>query len=192
MTLRTFLCAALVGLGLTGCKSFNAGELLTPARVKAVASVASYYGAKAAIAKGHQAQVVSALAALKTLNAAQEPDLTAVLAAIEAGGITFGATAEGEFIFSAGAIVFSDFWQQTGRTALNEPLVKAFIDGVIRGATLASDHQPESAPTQRRPTTKPNTVGPGCVPAEPWPRGSAALPNDATGDLLKAAAKATR
>lgn len=162
MTLRTFLCAALVGLGLTGCKSFNAGELLTPARVKAVASVASYYGAKAAIAKGHQAQVVSALAALKTLSGSPESDITAVLAAIEAGGITFGATAEGEFILGAGAILFSDFWQPTGQTALSQPLVKAFLEGVIRGATLASE-----APATRTAA-------------------------DATGEILKAAAKATR
>lgn len=162
MTPRIFLSVALVGLALTGCKTFTPGQLVTPARVKAVASVAAYYGAKAAIAKGHQAQVTSALAALETLSAAPEPDLAAILAAIQAGGITFGATAEGEFILGAGAILFSDFWQATGQTALSKPLVQAFLDGVIRGATLASE------------ATDMNPAG------------------DATGEILKRAAKATR
>ena len=48
---------ALAAFLVVGCKTVDVETLITPKRIEAVTALGAYYGGKAAIAKGHQAEL---------------------------------------------------------------------------------------------------------------------------------------
>lgn len=129
------LMAAL--LVTTGCSTLNSpGKVLTPARVEAVASLAGYYGAKAAVQSGHTVEVQAALSVLKGLQQSTPLDLPALMQALEQGGLAWLNTQEGFFVVSTAGLFFSDAWQQV-TTTLQGELTQAFLRGLVRGTEAA-------------------------------------------------------
>lgn len=134
----SLLIAVLMLMFAPGCAIFGSGKpVVTPARVKTVATLGAYFGTKAAIAKGQQAEVERALAGLSALRAAERPDIPAIFAALDAAQLTWLSSDEGRFTATAVAVFFQDIWTPTGQVALTEPLVVAFVDGLISGAEQA-------------------------------------------------------
>jgi hypothetical protein len=127
---------ALAALLVVGCKTVDVETLITPKRIEAVTALGAYYGGKAAIGKGHQAELERALAGLRSIQASGSADLPAVVKAIGDAGITFFESPEGQL--SLGAVVtFADTWAGTAQPILDDERTRAFLAGTIRGFELA-------------------------------------------------------
>ena len=132
------LCAPLAGSLLTGCttpQNFLAAAS-TPERIEAVSALAAYAGGKAAIAKGHGAEVQAAVEALKVMQASGKADLAAVATALQAAGINQLNSPEG--VLALGAVTtFQDLWANTGQPILDDARARAVINGALRGLNMA-------------------------------------------------------
>lgn len=120
---------------LAGCATVQ--KIVTPTRIEAVTALGAYVGAKAAIAKGHRAEIEQSLAGLLAIQASGKADLPAVIAAIEQAGVAISSMDEGELIIQSGVLLFADLWAGTAQVALDDARVKAAMAGVIRGFDLA-------------------------------------------------------
>lgn len=119
-----------------GCKSVDVGTLITPERIETVTALGAYYGGKAVVAKGHQADLERALAGLKSIQASGKADLPAVVKAIGEAGIDFFESPEGQLALGT-VVTFTDTWAGTAQPILDDERVRAFLAGTIRGFELA-------------------------------------------------------
>lgn len=133
--MKNIIAAAVIIALLAGCATIE--KLATPDRIQAVTALGAYVGAKAAIVKGHRAEIEQAMAGLKTIQASGKADLPAIVAAIEAAGVPITAIDEGELVIKGGVILFSDIWAGTGQAVLDDARAKAVVAGVIHGFDLA-------------------------------------------------------
>jgi hypothetical protein len=138
-----FLALSVLMASLTGCNSLSGSKLVTPDRVRAVASLAAYYGAKRAVADGYRDDVARGVVGLQTILSADEPDIGAIVIALSAAQLNLPSGVEGEFLIGTAAIIFQDLWAESGQVVLRDQYVKAFLEGVIRGASLALKPRPE-------------------------------------------------
>lgn len=132
------LCGPLAGALLPGCTTTAnfVQAVSTPERIEAVAALAGYAAGKAAIAKGHGAEVRAAVEALKVMQASGKADLAAVGLALQAAGINELSSPEG--VLALGAVTsFQDLWANTGQPILDDARVRAVINGSLRGLNMA-------------------------------------------------------
>lgn len=116
-------------------------KLATPDRIQAVTALGAYVGAKAAIIKGHRAEIEQSLAGLKAIHASGTTDMTAIIAALQAASVPIGDGVEGELIIQGGVILFSDIWAGTAQKVFDDARVKAVMAGAIHGFELALNAQ---------------------------------------------------
>lgn len=123
-------CAGPGGGGLT------IAQIVTPARIEAVLSLGAYTAAKAAIIKGHRAEIEAAQEALNVIAAAEHVDLPAVAAALEAAGVGNLSSTEGSLILGA-VFSFADLWAGTAQPVLDSAQARAVVRGITHGFALA-------------------------------------------------------
>lgn len=129
-------CTIVAATVLSGCKTVDTASIATPARIEAVTALGAYYGAKALVAKGHEAELERALAGLRTIQASGTADLPAIVTALGAAGITFFDSPEGQLSLGA-VVVFADAWANTAQPILDDERARAVLAGAIRGIDLA-------------------------------------------------------
>lgn len=132
--------ATITAMFLTGCSSVDGtkpdvAQVVTPARVETVTALGAFYGAKAAIAKGHRAELEMTRAALAKLNESEPKDWMAIVAALDAAGLTVLASDEGQLAIQAVAAIFSDNWGP--ERILDSTYARAVVRGALRGVTMA-------------------------------------------------------
>ncbi len=139
--LSAFLLLAPLAL-VPGCANSGSGSglsvthVVTPARIEAVTALGAYVGGKAAIAKGHRAELERAQAGLKSMQASGQADLPAIAAALDAAGVPQIASTEGSLVLGA-VSSFADIWAGSVQPILESQYTQAVRDGLIRGFELA-------------------------------------------------------
>ena len=147
--MKTHLQQTLIGLLLAafavtsiGCKTMpTVAEIATPARIEAVVALGAYHAGSAAIEKGGRATLTKTRDALNVIWESKVADLPAVIAALQAAGITVLDTEDGTL--SVGAVlVFADLWDGSAGKILSGERVRAVIAGCIRGFDVALAAKP--------------------------------------------------
>lgn len=134
--IKTLLSIALLLTAAVGCGTTNIQQIATPARIEAVTALGAYYGGKAAIKNGNRPGLERAVSGLKALEASGKADIPAIVSAVDAAGITFFASPEGQLTLGA-VITFSDFWSTNAQPILDDARARAVLKGSVRGFELA-------------------------------------------------------
>lgn len=122
---------------MPGCKTMpTVAELATPTRIQAVVSLGAYKAGAYAIAAGQRDAIQRTRNAMKVIEDSNVADMTAVIAALKAGGISFLETSDGTLAIGA-VLVFSDLWDGTAGKILSGEHVRAVIIGCVRGFDVA-------------------------------------------------------
>jgi hypothetical protein len=142
----TAILPIIAALLIYGCAGPDGGKInvVTPARIEAVAAIGTYVGGKEMIADGHQKEIERVIAGLTALQRAGKPDMVAVAAALMDAGITWLATPEGTLAIGV-VTSFEDVWAATGQVALGSEYGQAVCNGALRGLTLAMSADKDSA-----------------------------------------------
>lgn len=139
---RWFGWAGLLGAlaFLTGCQTADPGtglgDVITPARVEAVATWGAYLGGQALVADGRAAELGLALRALEAIEASGQLDLAAVAIVLRSAGLEVLNTPEGALMVTT-ALMFSDFFHDSMSPVTDGPHGQAVVRGLVTGFRLA-------------------------------------------------------
>lgn len=147
----------------TGSGGVSITNVVTAPRVRAVVTWGTYAAARSQLPAARE-QLERAKTGLETLQLAGSYDVPSVAAALQAGGITWLSTTEGNLTIAA-VMSFQDIFADTIQPIASSEYVKAVLEGALSGLQLA-------LATER---------------SYPWPTGTDALWLD-----LQAKAEATR